>query len=129
MGTAGSSKSNKKMMKFSWSQKHKEILRNVLMETKRVLERYSIQGIYMLLPHTLSTYSASDPNLKPLDPKQRQTLSLNTVQIITLSIDSLINMVGGIKGLVSESCAIGKTSKRQQRQEVHVHVHGIINVT
>lgn len=74
----------------------------------------------MILIHTHCSASGSNDSLKSLDPKQRQNLSLNTMQIVSLSIDSLINMVGGIKSLVSESCAIDKSSKKQQQRPNHM---------
>ena len=61
--------------------------------------------------------AGSSNSLKVSDPKQHLTLALNTIQIIVLSIDSLVNLVGGVKGLISESCNIrsGKNNRRQLR--------------
>ena len=50
---------------------------------------------------------------------------LNTLQIIVLSVDSLINMVGGVKSLVSQSCNVGgvKKGKTARKEEVKHQNH------
>ncbi len=56
--------------------------------------------------------------LRSTDSKQQLTLAYNTVQIIVLSVDSLINMVGGIKGLISESCNIGGGREKKKTKSI-----------
>ncbi len=54
---------------------------------------------------------------------------LNTLQIIVLSVDSLINLVGGVKSLVSESCNVGgvKKGRTVRKEEVRHQNHFMYN--
>lgn len=77
---------------------------------------------YNSISSYLYSVSGSSDSLKSLDSKRFSILAQNTLQIIVLCVDSLVNIVGGVKSLVSESCNVGEGKNSKKLKSVRREV-------